>query len=60
MKCTGVDVTILQEAYDSNGDTYHYLGGMTPLEARLLGKCLGDADGEEVYSASDRVLGEGL
>lgn len=56
-KCVGVDVNILEEAFDSNGNVYHYLGGMTPLEARLLGKCLGDADGEDTYSAAGKVLG---
>jgi hypothetical protein len=58
-KCVGVDANLLlEEDLDSSGSVYQYLGGLTPLEARLLGKCLGDGDGEEdTYSAAGRVLG---
>ena len=38
-KCNSVDVTLVA------GVGYHYLSGLTPIESRLLARCLGDADG---------------
>jgi hypothetical protein len=55
--CTGVDVTLKQF---TDGVTYHYqFSDLTPLETRLLAKCLGGSDAEDdVYSAEGKVQGE--
>lgn len=65
-ECVGVDATIerldLTEsglAGDQEGSTYYYLAGLTPVEVRLLARCLGDVDGlDETFSASGRVQGK--
>jgi len=51
-KCQDVAVTLAAAA------SYHYLADLTPIESRLLARCLGDADGSwDSFSAADRVLG---
>jgi len=51
-KCIDVAVTLAEAA------SYHFLTGLTPIESRLLARCLGDADGSwDSFSAADRVLG---
>ena len=51
--CVGVDVTL------TAGPNYHYISGLSPIESRLLARCLGDADGSSAsFSAQGRVLGQ--
>jgi len=69
-KCVGVDVTILEHSEGGGGvgpaatpgTAYHYLSSLTPVEARLLSQCLGDADGIDdtplSESSSGRVQGQ--
>ncbi len=57
-KCKGVDVTLEINAQTAINSEYHYLGGMSSLETRLLQKCLGDVDGfTGVSDATGRIEG---
>lgn len=59
MLCEGVGVRISRYLNASEGVEYYYLDGLTPIEKRLLARCLGDADGDSsTYSAEDVVAGE--
>jgi len=60
-KCLGVELTLQLQPAVMDGlnymSEYSYLGDLTLLEARLLQKCLGDADGLAATKSASGTIG---
>lgn len=55
--CVDVDVSILHYESSGGGESYDYLGDLTPVEERLLQECLADADGSDDTDANLKGTG---